>query len=109
VPRRGYVSLQIPKYGKLIGRLHGKQNRRCVTPLAVPIRIVKTSHRESWIQKGMIIGHALPHNPTVIVSLVEDAPEDDTAGEQGVSPMLSKDSEQYSLMQNQTPCRIERM
>jgi hypothetical protein len=66
------------------------------------IRVMNTSHRELPIQKGMVLGHALSH-PTGIVSLVGDAPGDCTAGEQGASPTLSRDAEQYALMKNPPP------
>jgi hypothetical protein len=73
-----------------------------------PIRVMNTSHSERRIQKVMVLGHALP-NPTRIVSLVDDVPEDGTAGEQGASQTLSRDAEQYAQMQNPPPCRIDRM
>jgi hypothetical protein len=73
------------------------------------IRVMSTSHRERRIQKGMILGQALPHS-TGIVSLVDDAPADDTANEQGASPPLKRDAEQYAMTQNPPPpCRIDRM
>jgi hypothetical protein len=67
-----------------------------------PIRVMNTSHHERRIQKGMVLGHALPHH-TGIVSLVYDSAGDDTADEQGESPTLSRDDEQYALMQNPPP------
>jgi hypothetical protein len=63
---------------------------------------MNTSNRERRVQKGMILGHALLH-PTGIVSLVNDAPGDDTAYEQGASPPLHLEAEQYALMQNPPP------